>query len=245
MCTVFFRLRHGERSPLLLGAVRDEFTDRAWKPPGRHWDAPHHGLVGGLDLAAGGTWLALDPNGPQVAVLVNGAEAAAPAPPGTRASRGLCPLRALTGTLPPRMPDLLAMGGFHLLVCGPADACLWSWNRRELTHRKVPPGDHVLTFHGLDDKGHDRAVGVLRALNDAPDIDPRPGAPPETAWKGWMELLGRGVPAERDPRSPLVDRTVSGRAHRSVSASLIALSTRHVRFDFTADPWNNEGWYEI
>ncbi|MGW2251711.1 NRDE family protein [Kitasatospora sp. NPDC001660] len=254
MCTVFFRSRAHEEGSLLLGAVRDEFLDRLWKPPDRHWSGPHHPFEGGLDLTSGGTWLAVDRSQSAVAVLVNGVEVngaevigagAAPLPSPGRRSRGACPLRALAGEFPLERAELLGMGGFHLLLGRPVGVELWSWDGVELRHRHVPPGDHVLTFYGLDDIDHERAAGVLRALNATADAEPQPGEPPETAWAPWLDLFGDGEPSDRDSRSPLVSRLLDGRAYGSTSASLVALTPAHVRYDFTADPWDRLRWYEV
>ncbi|MEU2632929.1 NRDE family protein, partial [Kitasatospora sp. NPDC007106] len=60
MCTVFVSFDPGSPVPVVVLAARDEYADRAWLPPARHWpDRPR--LLGGLDLLAGGTWLAVDP----------------------------------------------------------------------------------------------------------------------------------------------------------------------------------------
>ena len=40
MCTVLLRLSPGVALPVLLGAVRDEFVERPWDPPARHWNGP-------------------------------------------------------------------------------------------------------------------------------------------------------------------------------------------------------------
>src|SRR2546421_5305553 len=64
MCTVLLRFASGTPRPLLLGAVRDEFVQRAWDPPGAHWGDR---LLGGRDRTAGGTWLAVDPDRPAAA----------------------------------------------------------------------------------------------------------------------------------------------------------------------------------
>src|SRR5436190_2151949 len=37
MCTVLLRFAPGSPYPLVFGAVRDEFVDRAWDPPAAHW----------------------------------------------------------------------------------------------------------------------------------------------------------------------------------------------------------------
>src|SRR5690242_7198433 len=60
MCKVPLRFAPGTTRPLILAAVRDEFADRPWDPPGEH-RASAPGLVGGRDRGAGGTWLAVSP----------------------------------------------------------------------------------------------------------------------------------------------------------------------------------------
>ena len=90
MCTVVVSLAPTEPMPLLLLGFRDELTGRPWQPPARHW--PGSPLVGGRDEQAGGTWLAVHPQIPRVACILN---ARGPqAPPSTRRSRGELPLRA-------------------------------------------------------------------------------------------------------------------------------------------------------
>ena len=76
--------------PLLLLGVRDELVGRPWRPPARHW--PGSPLVGGIDEQAGGTWLAVHPDIPRVACLLNGR--GTEADPARRRSRGELPLRA-------------------------------------------------------------------------------------------------------------------------------------------------------
>ena len=84
MCTVVVSFLPEARMPLLLLGFRDEFTGRPWQPPARHW--PGSPLIGGRDLQAGGTWLAVHPGVTRVACILN---ARGPqAPPDTRRSRG-------------------------------------------------------------------------------------------------------------------------------------------------------------
>jgi hypothetical protein len=115
MCTVIIAIGPGE---VLLAGVRDEFADRPWLPPGRHWPA-YPDLIGGIDLQAGGTWLAVNPRAGRVACVLNGRGRAAPAD--GRRSRGSLPLQgAATGELAGR--DLPQTDPFHLVVAGLADA---------------------------------------------------------------------------------------------------------------------------
>ena len=69
MCTTVISVDPQSDVPVLLVGVRDEFADRAWLPPARHWPE-HPELVGGVDLLAGGTWLAVRPDVPRVTELI-------------------------------------------------------------------------------------------------------------------------------------------------------------------------------
>ncbi|HEX9042963.1 MAG TPA: NRDE family protein [Trebonia sp.] len=132
MCTVVVSLEPGERVPLRLLGIRDEFTGRPWRPPARHW--PGSPLIGGIDEQAGGTWLAVHPGIPRVACLLNGRGPLAD--PARRRSRGDLSLRAaaeghdflrrLAGD-----PDALAAYDPFHLICGTPDA---------VTMVSYPPG---------------------------------------------------------------------------------------------------------
>src|SRR5215469_10167956 len=155
MCTVVLRLAPEAAPaagdvPLLLLGVRDEFTDRTWRPPARHW--PGSPLTGGMDEQAGGTWLAVDPGEPRVACLLNGR--GTPALPVTRRSRGELPLRAAAegaGALKDLADDpgdLAAYDPFHLVCADTAGAVLLSWNGSAPVLEDLPPGTHVFTNAG-------------------------------------------------------------------------------------------------
>src|SRR5258707_11085443 len=92
MCTAVLSIKPG--LPVLLAGVRDELTDRPWEPPGPHWPS-YPGLLGGKDLQAGGTWLAVLPSRPRAACVLNRIRLIAPAAP-RRSRRGL-PLVASPG----------------------------------------------------------------------------------------------------------------------------------------------------
>src|SRR5690606_37967279 len=62
MCTLVILLRPGHEWPVIIGANRDEMTNRPWSPPARHWpERPH--VVAGRDDLAGGSWLGLNDDG--------------------------------------------------------------------------------------------------------------------------------------------------------------------------------------
>ena len=143
MCTALLSIEPGQ--PLLLAGVRDELMDRLWEPPGQHWpDLPD--LIGGRDLLAGGTWLAVSPGHHRASCVLNARGQLAP--PGSRLSRGVLPLRAAAGQ--PIDKDALAnTDPFHLITAEP-DRALWqSWDGHVLTERTLGPGLHFAVNSGL------------------------------------------------------------------------------------------------
>jgi hypothetical protein len=91
MCTLVILRRPGHRWPVLIGANRDEMSQRPWLPPGRHWpDRPW--VVAGLDQQAGGSWLGINDHG-LIAGIMNRPQSLGPA--AGKRSRGELVLDAL------------------------------------------------------------------------------------------------------------------------------------------------------
>lgn len=241
MCTVLLRFRPGATWPLVLAAVRDEFADREWDPPGRHWDGAAAGLVGGRDRVAGGTWLAVSPGTATVAALLNGVRRGVPRH-GARPSRGSLPLVALTGE---PLPDPDPYDGFHLLRAGPDTVEVWTWDATELRRQELAPGDHIAVNAGIDLADHPLSSHFAPLLATLPDPDPRPGLAPELAWGGWLRLLAGDGLDPTDPRALVVRRHAEGRTYASTSASLVALRPDAVRYDFAAPPGPRARWWEV
>lgn len=245
MCTVLLRFDPAARWPLLLGAIRDEFADRPWDPPARHWDGPWARLVGGRDRTAGGTWLAVDPSptGPAVAALLNGVRRPLP-PGGTRPTRGTLALDVLASG---RVPDDATVGGydgFHLLRATLNDLDVWSWDGEVLDHRRLPPGDHIVVNLGVDSHEDPLVPHFEPLLAALPDPLLGPGAT-HTAWEPWTDLLGGDGLDPEDPRALLVHRVIEGRTYASTSATLVALSEHGVRYDFCPEPTDPHTWWMV
>jgi hypothetical protein len=265
MCTAVLSIEPG--APVLLAGVRDELADRAWEPPGGHWP-DYRGLIGGRDLVAGGTWLAVAPAARRVACVLNGRGRQAPA--GSRRSRGVLPLQAAAdGRL--RRAGLEDFDPFHLVSAEPGMAVLWSWDGERLTERELMAGLHIVVNSGLDsDLRADDAPGpgypgrqaagastgstqelariahFLPRLRAAARPDPRPGRPVLQAWGAWLSLMnGDGIRPD-DPRALIVRRDLGGgRIWGTTSLSLAALSPDGLRYDFTAAPGDLAGWYPV
>jgi hypothetical protein len=261
MCTVVVSLEPGERVPLRLLGIRDEFTGRPWRPPARHW--PGSPLVGGIDEQAGGTWLAVHPGIPRVACLLNARGAVAD--PARRRSRGELSLRAaaegpefLRG-LAADLETLAAYDPFHL-ICATLDsvtAVSWPGPSGELTDaapavRELAPGTHLFTNAGHaypvepgDPLAEPKAAHFADKFGAArPSADP--ALPLPRAWGDWLTLAAGDGLDPADPAAIIVRHQLpDGRVHGTTSVSLVALAADGVRYDFQPDPRRPDGWYPV
>jgi hypothetical protein len=265
MCTVIIAIGPGQ---VLLAGVRDEFADRPWLPPGRHWPA-YPDLIGGIDLQAGGTWLAVNPRAGCVACVLNGRGQAAPAD--GRRSRGALPLQgAATGELASR--DLHQTDPFHLVVAGLADAQqasagqastepsdaesvvahLWSWDGVDLIERQLGTGLHIVVNSGLAEPGSGAGddlfstrVAYFEPKFAASTPDPFGGGTTTQAWSPWLGLLAGDGLDPADERALIVRRQLDDRTWGSSSVSLVAVSSPGVRYDFTPDPASPDAWSQV
>jgi len=232
VCTVLIRNDPDGRWPLLLGAIRDEFVEREWDPPARHWDGPYRALVGGRDRRAGGTWLAVDPGARAVAALLNAGRREEPIDEVPRPTRGTLALRILTDAGLPE--DVSRYDRFHLLRATLESAELWSWDGDVLTHALLEPGDHIIVNAGPDtdeDPLIPHFAPLLAALPSELD-----------AWR--VLLAGDGLDPG-DERALVVRKEIEGHLYGTTSGSLLAVAPDQVRYEFTATPGDRASWYEV
>jgi hypothetical protein len=257
MCTAILSIEPG--APVLLAGIRDEMADRAWQPPARHW-ADYPGLIGGLDLLAGGTWLALAPEAGRVACVLNGRGAMAPVQ--DRRSRGVLPLlAAVEGKL--GRDGLTGFDPFLLISAEPGKATLWSWDGERRTERELTAGLHIVVNSGLASdlpaggeadpreraaRDHElaRIAYFLPRLRAAARPAPGPGGPLAQAWGSWLPLMNGGGLDPADPRGLIVRRDLGdGRIWGTTSVSLVALSSGGPRYDFNGQPGDPAAWYPV
>jgi uncharacterized protein with NRDE domain len=242
--------------------TRDGLVDRAWQPPGRHWP-DHPGLVGGRDLLAGGTWLAVASEARRVACVLNARGRLAPE--GSRRSRGVIPLEAAEDGKLART-GLVDFDPFHLLIAEPGTAVLSSWDGEQLTERELAAGLHLVVNSGLaSDLAGDGAPGqpagasavarehekariahFLPRLRAAGLPAARPGGPVGPAWGAWLPLMNGDGLAPDDPRALIVRHDLGdGRIYGTTSISLVALARDGLRYDFTGRPGDPDAWYPV
>ena len=123
MCTLAIYVRTLPGFPLVIAANRDEFLDREATGPELLASAPR--IVGGRDLRAGGTWLAISDRGAVAGLLNRRTEAL---PIASKRSRGELPLLALaadSAAVAARTIQALegdAYNAFNLLIADRTDA---------------------------------------------------------------------------------------------------------------------------
>jgi uncharacterized protein with NRDE domain len=177
MCTLIVGHHLLGPGSLVAGANRDEDPGRPSAPPRLLIESPR--TAGGLDLRAGGTWLAVRGTGAAIAVL-NRWGGAPPADVPARRSRGQLPLdvaRTLTDDVAPeRWADLAlatarraiaaaAYAPFSLVFLSAARA--WVLRHQpdaEPRVTEITPGWHVLTHTELDDAKEPRTAMLVEML---------------------------------------------------------------------------------
>jgi uncharacterized protein with NRDE domain len=175
MCTLLLDLA-GDARRLVLGANRDERYRRPSAAPAVLHEAPR--VVGGRDLEAGGTWLALRLEAPWrlVAVLNRDlpADFRAPADERRRSRGHLCLDAARAATLEEAEAlahDVADLSPFNLLLVEAGAARLVQYAGDAVRERDVPPGVHALAHRELDDPdprthlGRERFEAALAPLS--------------------------------------------------------------------------------
>jgi uncharacterized protein with NRDE domain len=138
--------------PLVLAANRDEFLERDATGPVILVATPR--IVGGRDLRAGGTWLAIGEHG-TVAGLLNRRTQTAPVP--TKRSRGELPLMALAAGSAHaaakriRALDPDAYNAFNLLVADRDEAWVAQNHGDEMRLTLLEPGLHLVSNLDVND----------------------------------------------------------------------------------------------
>ena len=170
MCLIVLASCRHPNYPLILAANRDEFHSRPTREA--HWWPDRPDVLGGRDLQAGGTWLALHRSG-RFAAVTNFRDAQPPSP--AQHSRGFLVTRFLESDLSPQ--DYLATinedkyAGFNLLV-GDLNEVAYLSNREEGT-RSLKPGIYGLSNALLDGPWHkvESSKDRLSALLDSDDVN--------------------------------------------------------------------------
>ena len=142
MCLIVLAWRAHPRFPLIVAANRDEFHARKAAPAAFWRDQPQ--ILGGRDLQAMGTWMAVNRAG-RFAAVTNYRGAREPT---AAESRGALVTGFLTNDASPAtyMADVASRAakysGFNLLTCDRQE--LWWMSNRDGSPRRLEPGYYAL-----------------------------------------------------------------------------------------------------
>jgi uncharacterized protein with NRDE domain len=213
MCLIGLIYRQHPDYPIILAANRDEFYAR---PTARaSWWADQPALLGGRDLQAGGTWLALHRDG-RFGCLTNYRDLRQPQLTQAPSRGELVPAflqgdasaPAYLAALDPVATDY---NGFNLLLWDGTDLCHYANTSRQIT--PLSPGIHALSNHLLDTpwpkvERLKASLGALMASGQASSVD------------ALFDCLGN---RELAPDSALPDTGIGLEMERSLSAMHIGM----------------------
>lgn len=217
MCLILLALGVSARFPLVLVGNRDEYYERP-TAPADFW-APQNNVLGGRDLGAGGTWLAVSRQG-RLATVTNhrdGRPRPAPRSRGHLVSAFVDGSAAAADHLAAIAPAHQEYGGFNLLLWDGTE--LRYGSNRGAGDARVTPGVHGLSNDLLDTpwpkvvKGKQRLANLLQ--EDQEDL---PAA--------LFDLLGDRTEA---PDHALPSMGVSLEWERRLSAAFIQAETYGTR----------------
>jgi len=177
VCTVVVDVPVTPGDPVRLLAVRDEDRARPWRGLGAWWPE-RPGVLGVRDERAGGAWLAVDPDGRRLAVLLNREDLSARRDDEV-VSRGAIALDALADGIPDTPPTR----GFNLVEVDAYGAHLVEWDGLRARRTALTPGTHMVAHHAVDDPRTPRIARWLEefrraGVGDGPDW-----------WEPWMGVV--------------------------------------------------------
>ncbi|HVC43018.1 MAG TPA: NRDE family protein [Candidatus Saccharimonadales bacterium] len=221
MCTILLAWRSHPATPVVLAANRDELIARPSAPPGVLRRRPL--IVGGRDLVAGGTWLAVAADGTICAVTNRHPGEGPPlSPDPSRRSRGEIPVMLLT-TDPADVPARLA--GLGPGRYNPVNVLWLSADRALVAHVDdsgpvrlvdLAPGPHVLTTRDVDD---DRSLKVALLLAGMRRALAAAAGDASATMLGLRALLADHTSATD---SPVDAACIHGDVYGTVSASTVS-----------------------
>ncbi len=239
MCTLVISFEPEAPWRVLLASTRDEFRGRAWEPPAERWPEDYPGLIGGIDLESGGTWLAANPGARRVGVILNRIEPTGLTDADARSRGPLTLLAAAEGADALAGEDLSMVRPFNLVLAEPGGVIWWRYDGTGLTSHEVPPGLHILTAADLDDMSNPRQRYWLPEFEAA-----SPPTPPED-WGGWPDLLADVDRPYDDPRALNVRHGGAGGIFGTVSAALLALGDERLMFEFCPGAPDRAVWESV
>lgn len=226
MCTLIIRVPEVTGEPTRLLAIRDEDPGRPWDPLGPGWPQEYPGLIGVRDQRAGGAWLAADPEGGHVAVLLNRADRIDLAYEQVQ-TRGTIALEAVAGRLPAGSPP---MHGFNLVDVEHEETRLIAWDGIELRTTLLTPGTHMIAHEDVDDLSTPRIEAWLEEFRASVSAEKAEG---EDWWTPWLRVIEQSASVDpADERALIREQSYEGTPSVSllVCVATVSASGADVRY---------------
>ena len=220
MCSIVVLRQSDSEWPIIIGANRDEMIERKSLPPDRHWSEQNH-IIGGKDIKAGGTWLAVNDYG-LVAAVLNRMDTLGPMK--NKRSRGELILDALEHADASEAINAIldlekkSYRGFNMLIADNTNA-YWIKSDEDapsIEYFDIPEGLSMITAYDRNDLSSDRIKTYLDQFSMATAPDPG-----KNDWMDWELLLGSSYSKSNNPLSAMCVKTDIG--FETVSSALIAL----------------------
>ncbi|MDG2416369.1 MAG: NRDE family protein [Pelagibacterales bacterium] len=220
MCSIILLRQSDSEWPVIIGANRDEMSNRKSLPPSRHWDDRPYTFAG-KDLEAGGTWLGINDYG-VVCGIMNRINTLGTDP--NKRSRGELVLDALDHADANESLSAIveieknSYRGFNMLIADNTNA-YWiksSEDSEVIEYFNIPDGLSMITAYDRNDIKSKRIKNYLSKFSIAETPDPS-----SDNWMDWEMLLGSTYSDDNDPLSAMCVRTEMG--FNTVSSCLIAL----------------------
>lgn len=216
MCLAAVALHRSERFPFVLASNRDEFFGRAAAPLGWWRDEAGRELLGGRDLSAGGTWLALNRAG-RLAFVTNVREPGRVLPGAP--SRGELVPRWLAAPGPALLAEMAAVprNGFNFMAAelSGTPAGRWFSNRPQPREQALGAGLHGVSNAALDTPWP-KLVALKQRLADALAA----GLPLEALQQRLLDALSQRQPA---PDAELPATGIPLERERALSSAFIRI----------------------
>ena len=220
MCSIVILKQSDSEWPIIIGANRDEMSNRDALQPGRHWDDRPH-IFAGKDMTAGGTWIGINDFG-VVAAIMNRMNSLGPMD--NKRSRGELVLDALDHADASESLNAIieiekdSYRGFNMFIADNLNAYWIKSDEKNsvIEYFNIPDGLSIITAYDRNDLNSKRIKTYLSKF--ALSVDPKPG---RDEWQDWEMLLGSTYSDNNDPLSAMCVKTDMG--FQTVSSTLIAL----------------------
>lgn len=225
MCTTVLLYRKEHPWSVIIGSNRDEELSRKSLFPGRHWPATYPNIIGGYDIKAQGSWIAINDFG-ILAIMHN--RKLEENNLSNKKSRGSIILDLLNFDNIESSIDYLKnlnqsiYNGFNVIICD-KNMCYWGKHNsvnKKIKIQEINEGLSIVSNKDLNDISDKKINYYLSKFSQAPIPDPN-----QNSWLAWELLLSTTKIDNQISLDESISFTDIQNNFGTRSSSLLALST--------------------